>query len=242
MKTATEPTIIVPPRFCGPPSTGNGGYACGLTAAALGRDRAVECTIRKPIPIGRELRVEVNGDRASLMDGEELIIEAVATNVTVDYPSPVTFFEAQDAAKRSPAFDSHPFPTCFVCGPQRPDHDGLNVFPGPTESQGGFDNLYAATWIPAAEFAGTDGEVHSEFIWAALDCPTGFAAGFPYEGKLVTGRLAVRLLAPVHAGEECVLVSWSLGGEGRKCHAAAALFNSQGLPCAEAKATWIRLT
>src|SRR5437868_6157104 len=48
------------------------------------------------------------------------------------------------------------------------------------------------------------------------------------EGKLVTGRLAVRCLLPVRAGEKCVLLSWRLGIDGRKHRAAAALLNEHG--------------
>jgi hypothetical protein len=242
MTSAIQSPIIVPPRFSGPPSVGNGGYCCGLVAATLAGSSAVECTIRKPIPVGRELVLRLEPGRTKLFDGEELVIEGVSSEFTIECPFPVTFAEADAAAKRSPAFQNHPFPTCFVCGPQRPDQDGLRVYPGPVESQEGFPNLYAAPWVPALEFAEQSGTVRAEIIWAALDCPTGFAAGFPYEGKLVTGRLAVKLLRPVTAGEECVLMSWSLGSNGRKCHSAAVLVNSLGLPCAEAKATWIRLT
>ncbi|HEX6467238.1 MAG TPA: hypothetical protein VFZ99_08035, partial [Terriglobales bacterium] len=70
---------------------------------------------------------------------------------------------------------------------------------------------------------------------------TGFAGGFPWAGKLVTGRLAVHQLQPVIAMEPHVIVSWPLGWEGRKSHAAAALYNSSGELCAQARATWIKL-
>lgn len=83
--------------------------------------------------------------------------------------------------------------------------------------------------------------VRDEFIWAALDCPTGFACGFSSAGTLVTGRLAVKLRASVRIGERCVLLSWPLGIDGRKHHAAAALIGEDGTARAEAKATWIKL-
>ncbi|MEO8725095.1 MAG: hypothetical protein ABI383_03135 [Acidobacteriaceae bacterium] len=243
-KIAPPRPIAVAKRFCGPPTTGNGGYTCGLLAQFLSDAAAVECTIRKPIPLERALQVEISDHRAKLLDGTAAVIEAAAVDYSFALPRVVTFPEAQAAVKASPAYQDHPFPTCFVCGPERAEHDGLRVFPGPVEAQDGFTNLYAASWVPAREFADDDenGTVRPEFIWAAMDCPTGFAAGFPYEGKLVTGRLAVKLLADLHQGEECVLMSWSLGNEGRKCHAAAALFNGRGVACAIARATWIKLT
>ena len=241
MTATAETTIVVPARFCGPPTTGNGGYTCGLAAEQLAGSSAVECTIRKPIPIARELRIERRGGAVVLLDADQTIIEAVPTEFQPALPHCITLAQAKSATEHSPAFADHPFPTCFVCGPERQAQDGLSIFPGKVDDQPGFPNLYAALWTPAPEFADAAGNVRHEFLWAAMDCPTGFAAGFPYQGKLVTGRLAVRCLAPLRASQHCVVMSWSLGNEGRKCHAAAALFNSNSEPCAVAKATWIRV-
>jgi hypothetical protein len=241
MPLVTERSIVIPQRFCGPPTSGNGGYSCGLLAQSLPRAVAAECTIRKPIPIERELQIEVADHGARLLDGEEVVIEAVACDYEFALPSPSSYEEAHAAVRNSPAYRNHPFPTCFVCGPDRAEHDGLRVFPGPVAQQSGFTNLFAASWLPAPEFGDANGNVKSEFVWAAMDCPTGFAAGFPYEGKLVTGRLGVKQLVPVPVGEPCVLMSWSLGSDGRKCYSAGALFNAEQKVCAMAKATWIRL-
>ncbi len=241
MLLATSQTIRVTQRFCGPPASGNGGYTCGMLAKTLPGAAAVECTIRKPIPIERELRVELREGKAILLDGDEAVIEAAATDYEFELPHGVGLAAAKSAMSMSPAHLNHPFPTCFVCGPERAEHDGLRIFAGPAERQNGFENLFAAPWIPAREFADEEGRVHPEFVWAAMDCPTGFAAGFPYEGKLVTGRLGVKLIRAVRAEDECVLMSWSLGNEGRKCHAGAVLYNSRSEACAIARATWIRL-
>lgn len=237
-------SIFVEARFCGPPTSGNGGYACGLLAAALPDSATVECTIRRPIPLDRELNIELRDQHAVLLDGDNVVIEAMPADYSFPYPAPIALDVAARAVQKSPAFTNHPFPTCFVCGPDRPHHDGLNIFPGavaageaPAEQ---FHNLYAALWRPAREFAGASGNLLPEFIWAAMDCPTGFAAGFPYDGKLVTGRLGVKLLAPVTPAADCVLMSWSLGNQGRKCHAAAVLYQNQ-IACAIARATWIKL-
>jgi len=83
--------------------------------------------------------------------------------------------------------------------------------------------------------------VRPEFVWAAMDCPTGFAAGFPWKGTLVTGRLALEQVAPVYPASPYVVISWSTGSEGRKHHAWAALYDSRGQLCAKARATWIKL-
>jgi hypothetical protein len=60
-------------------------------------------------------------------------------------------------------------------------------------------------------------------------------------GKLVTGRLAVHEIAPVTANEHCVIMSWPTKIEGRKHHAAAALYGADQTLRATAKATWIKL-
>lgn len=115
---------------------------------------------------------------------------------------------------------------------------------------------FAAPWIPAAEFADAAGNIRPEYIWAAMDCPTGFAAGFaanstasaagdsagsPSANKLVTGRLAVSIEATVRAGEQCVLLSWPLAVDGRKHHAAGLLLGEDGSVRTRARATWIKI-
>jgi hypothetical protein len=228
--------VIIPRRFCGPPTSGNGGYTCGLVARALGGN--AEVTLRRPIPIEQEMTITVSGDSATLKLGEDLIAEGKRAEWSLALAHRASFSEAIAAAKRSPAFQNHPFPTCFVCGPDRAEGDGLRIFPGNPNGQRG---IFAAPWIPAAEFADNEGNVLDVFIWAAMDCPTGFAAGFPWAGKLVTGRLAVNFIAPVRAGEHCVAVSWKTGEEGRKHHASAALLGEDGSVRAHAKATWIKI-
>jgi hypothetical protein len=238
-------TVVIPARFCGPPTTGNGGYTCALVASELGGTAQV--TLRKPIPIERPLEIvpRENGAGALLKDAEALIAEGEPIEWQTVTPSglpALTFAEAIKAAERSPAFRNHPFPTCFVCGPQRAHGDGLRIFPGRVEPSAGLPaGAFAAPWIPDASLPNANGIVHDEFIWAALDCPTGFACDFPTAGTLVTGRLAAKLFGHVHVEEKCVLLSWPLGVEGRKHHAAAVLLGEDASVRAEARATWIKL-
>jgi hypothetical protein len=231
-------TVSVPARFSGPPNSGNGGYTCALLARHVG-DPA-EVTLRKPIPIEREMQVVRADGVFKLLAGGDVIAEGKSTEIGVDLIAPVTFAEAQAAAHKSPAFKQHPFPTCFVCGPQRAEGDGLRIFPGIVRDNA-VGHVFASPWIPAKEFAEMDGKVRREFIWSAMDCPTGFAGGFPYQGKLVTGRLAVHQIAPIRVGEHCVIMSWPIGIDGRKHHAAAALYGEDQTLRTTAKATWIKL-
>src|SRR5215470_3900860 len=102
--------IRIARRFCGPPDSGNGGYSSGTLASLL--PGACECTLRKPIPLERELQTEVSTSSARLLDGDDLIIEAVQTKIDVVHHAATPFDQAERASSTSPAFDNHPFPTC----------------------------------------------------------------------------------------------------------------------------------
>jgi hypothetical protein len=226
--------FTIPRRFCGPPESGNGGYTCGLLARELGG--VVECTLRAPVPMEVPLELQRTATGGALRYQGIFVVEAGPTTIAITPPAPVSVEAATHAMASSPALDPrHPFPTCFVCGPKRGLHDGLRIFPAPAH-----DGVHVASWLPDVEFGDGDQLLRPEFLWAAMDCPTGFAAGFPTMGTLVTGRLAVEQLKPIRTGAACVLMSWPLGIEGRKHFSAACLYQNEEL-CAVAKATWVRL-
>ena len=231
--------IRIARRFCGPPDSGNGGYSAGSLASLLAG--ACECTLRKPIPLERDLKTETFDDHARLLDSDEVVIDAVRTEVAPGLQDRVGLQDAKQAAAESPAFSNHPFPTCFTCGPQRTEGDGLRIFPGRISPANADNSVFAAPWIPDSSLTWGGVVVRPEFVWAALDCPTGFAAGFPWRGTLVTGRLAVEQVAPVYPLRPYVIVSWPTGDEGRKFHAGAALYGPDGEVCARARATWIKI-
>ena len=216
--------IVVEPRFCGPPSSGNGGYTCGLLARAL--HGPAEVTLRLPPPLGTELAVERNGSMVVATDGGRVVAEARPTRFELDVPRLVSFDEGERAASRYHGFVGHPFGTCFVCGPERSPGDGLRIFAGPAG-----DDLVAASWVPDASLE------ESQFAWAALDCPGGFAAGYPAT-TLLLGRLAAHIDRAPRAGERCVVVGWPLGSDGRKRYAGTALI-AEGEVIGRAHATWI---
>jgi hypothetical protein len=226
--------FTVPARFCGPPNSGNGGYTCGLLARELGG--VLECTLRTPVPLDVPLQLERTPGGGLLRHNEKIVVEAKPISITVTPPVPIGVEAATKAMAASPALDpKHPFPTCFVCGPKRGAHDGLRIFPARMQ-----DETHVAAWIPELEFGDNNQLLRPEFLWAAMDCPTGFAAGFPLAGKLVTGRLAVEQRKNIRTGSGCVLMAWPLGVEGRKHFSAACLYQNQEV-CAVALATWIRL-
>jgi hypothetical protein len=224
--------VVFDPRFRGPPDSANGGYASGVAAGLLGVPASVR--LMRPPPLSRPLRVERDPDRVIVRD-EEPVIAASPYELEIDVPEPVGVDEAQRASEGYAGFKMHPFATCFVCGPERNEGDGLRIFPGRV----GDRNLLAATWTPTPDLADEGGLVRPEFLWAALDCPGGWSAIGLLERPSVLGTLAARPLGDVRAGETYVAIGWSIGSEGRKDFVGSALFTADGQLVAEAAATWI---
>jgi hypothetical protein len=127
-------TVVIDHRFCGPPASANGGYACAMAAQWL--DGPSEVTLRAPPPLGKPLHVQRRREGVALVDDDRLIAEAMPTRVQVDVPAPVSLAAARRASSRYPWHDGHPYPTCFVCGPQRDAGDGLRIFAGPVDHRG----------------------------------------------------------------------------------------------------------
>ena len=230
-------TLVIDPRYNGPPGSGHGGYVSGLLAGLLGANPA-EVTLRLPPPLGRPLTVEREAGGVQVYDGEAMVAEALPAEFEIDVPAPVTFGEADEASAGYPGWKQHPFPTCLVCGPKRHPEDGFRIFGGPV----GEGDMMAAAWHPPAWAAGEQGLIRPEFVWAALDCPAGWSLHVEMPGRhAVLGRLAVRLIEPATAGARHVIMSWPLGFEGRKGYAGSALFTEAGVLSAVARSTWIRI-
>ncbi|HYW02845.1 MAG TPA: hypothetical protein VFA86_02800 [Gammaproteobacteria bacterium] len=229
-------SLIIEPRYCGPPSSGNGGYTAGLLARALGEP--AEVTLRRPAPLGRPLGLVREGDTLRLLDGADTVAEAVPTAVETECPDPPTADQARAAAARSFSLaPDNPFPTCFVCGPDRRHGEGLEIFAGPVPGTG----LFAAPWTPAPTLADARGEVRPEYVWAALDCPGAYTLRPVTTATVLLGRYAVRRLARVEAGREYVVIAWPLSHHRRKHLAGSALFDDRGACVAIARAAWIEL-
>lgn len=229
-------TVLIDHRFCGPPASANGGYACAMAAQWL--DGPSEVTLRAPPPLGKPLHVQRRREGVALFDDDRLIAEAMPTRVQVDVPAPVSLGAARRASSRYPWHDGHPYPTCFVCGPQRNAGDGLRIFAGPVDHL----PLYAAPWIPESALADAQGNVRDEFVWGALDCPSGIVTDLLGNvGRMLLGRLAADLRRSPRAGLPYVVQAWPISRDGRKLHTASALFSAAGELCAVARAVWIEL-
>ncbi len=227
-------TIVIPRRFRGPPHSANGGYTCALLARHVDAPVA-EVTLRSPPPLNRAMELRHEGDLALLFDGEHLVAEAAPASLDPAPPPRVSPAEAIEAARRFRGFEQHPFPGCFTCGTERAEGDGLRIFTGPVAED---SEVVAAPWTPSADLAGADGVVAEPIVWAAIDCPSGWAH---VDDRLsaVLGRMAARVLEPVRAGEPYVAVARRTGAEGNRRHAGSALLAPNGRAVAIARATWI---
>lgn len=233
-------TITISERFCGPPTSGNGGYTCGKLAEVL--NGPVEVTLMAPPPLNQELAREkqANGT-VTLMLGDRPIAKAHETEFDIEAPSPPSFEEATEAAKSYVGFEYHTFPGCFVCGPER-GPDGLRLFTGPVEGRA---DMVADTWVPADDLADDTGYVDPVYLWAALDCPSAFV--FDYKdlmanGKAnVLGRLTADIKSKIKPGERCIVIGWKIGDDGRKHFSGSAVYRDNGDLIAAAKATWITI-
>jgi hypothetical protein len=227
-------SLIIAPRFCGPPESANGGYVAGLIAS-LATD-TVRVRLVKPPPLGVDLQVHDGpAGNFELRHGEVVIAQAQPAQLDLVPPAPPTYVQALEASTRYAGFAKNPFPTCFVCGPQRARGDGLRIFAGPLDST---TSRVAGTWAPDVSLDQGDGKVRAEFMWAALDCP-GFFAASPDSRVMLLAEFTAHVDRRVHVDEPCIVIGWPLGSSGRKHEVGTALYDDDGEPCARARALWI---
>ena len=228
--------IVIDSRYCGPPGSANGGYVAGLLAGRIGRP--ADASFRRPVPLGRELQLDRDGDGAKLFHAGELLVEAKPIDLHLPVPAPPSLAEAHEASGRYLGRRVRlRFARCFGCGIERATGYGLRIFAGPA---GRADGLYAAPWVPESTFADERGWVRPEFVWAALDCAGGFALiGDDAERFLLTARLAVRIEALPHTGQPHVVTAWVIERGDRKHVSGTAVFTAQGKLLALGRALWV---
>lgn len=235
MVNAVPEAFSVPRRFNGPLDSGNGGYFSGMVAGFV-EGVAAEVSLRAPVPLDTRLDVDRETDGSvRVSNGSVLIAEANAlAGLDLEVPAPVSPEQARLAAASYRGLSDGVFSCCFVCGLAR--EDAFGVFAGAVEGR----HLVASTWTPPAWTADATGQVLPEFVWAALDCPTYFALYMDGELPLsMLARFAVRIDAPVLAGEEHVVIGWPIEIDGRKHHAGSAVLSGDGDVLAVARALLI---
>lgn len=224
--TVMPTPLLIARRFRGPQASANGGYVAGLLAQALAAP-GVEVTLRRPPPLERALTVSHEGERVLLHDADVLLAEARPCDPGLRAAEPPTFGEAADASSAAGGWGAPEFDECFVCG-VRDEGDGLAIHAGRVPGRNG---LVATTWVAR--------DVRPEIVWAAIDCPGAYALRGGVRGEPLLARMTARIDRLPAEGERCVVVGWPLDADGRKRHAATALYGADGEPLAVSRQLWI---
>lgn len=242
-------SLLVPQRFCGPPSSGNGGWTSGALAEMVEgcpSDHTdpwptVEVTLLKPPPLDAELGVSA-GDGVTVLtrDHTTRVAEARLLRRQLAPVDPVDAERAAAAEATYPGLRTHPFPTCFTCGPEREPGDGLRIFPGRVGT-----HRVAATWTPHPSVSENYHAYHDNVpraslpvTWAALDCIGGWACDME-DRAMVLGRMVAAVDALPAIGERHVVVGERRDEQGRKSFAASTLYDESGRVVARAEHIWI---
>jgi hypothetical protein len=238
-------TLVIPRRFRGPVTSGNGGWTCGSLAMLLaGTGRAphppVRVRLSAPPPLETPMAVTSAAGTATATAAERL----VATATLVDEAEarrqlqPVPWVPHERAAEVGACYAGlrdHPFPECFSCGTARGPGDGLRLRPGPVD---GAEAVVAAAWTPDDSVVDGQGEVTVPVLWAALDCPGGWAvdiAGRP----MVLGTMTAWVTARPRAGEPLVVVGRAVDVSGRTATTATTLYRTADEVLAVAAHVWV---
>ncbi len=241
MRPTEDTSLTIAARFAGPPGSGNGGYTSGRLARCLSSGEPVTVTLRRPPPLETELVVsraaaEREGDGVALLAGDGSLV-AVASSGGFDAapPAAVGVEEATAAESSYAGLSGHPFPGCFVCGPDRTAGDGLRLSPGRYTA-----GHTACVWTPDASLASDDDVACAapEFVWAALDCPGGWASDLESR-PLVLGRMTAAYERLPAVDEPYVVVGAVRGGERRKTYTSSALYDAAGRLLGRAEHVWI---
>ena len=226
-------SMLVPAVFSGPPTSGNGGWCAGALAGLTGGSalgRTVEVTLRLPPPLETRLPVvEEDGTWRALDDEDRVVLEARLVEDDLVASEPVAVEGARTGEASYAGFRAHPFPTCFSCGPERGEGDGLRIFPGPVP---GRPDVVAATWTPHASTL--------EIAWAALDCAGAWCTDME-ERPRVLGRMTARIDRLPQVGALHVVTGEAGGTEGRKHHATTTLRDTSGALLGVARQVWIEV-
>jgi hypothetical protein len=224
-------SITIPERFAGPPLVANGGYVAGLLAERAGV-RAAHVELRSPVPLEQPVEVTVDDPGATVsFRGRVLATAAPAWLLDMSHPSVDFVSAALSAGEADP--NGHPFPGCFVCGPERSLGDGMHLFPGKVG-----DGVVAVPWQPTPWQADPTGTVPARMVAAALDCPSAFAALGPGSAALLAS-MTFRINRLPLVGEHLVVTGWERGSTGRKISASTAIATADGETLARSDTLWI---
>jgi len=232
-------SLVIAKRFCGPPTSANGGYFAGMVAGQMQRpafmSEPLSVRLKAPPPLDTELEVVATPDGGVEVREEERVVgNCTPSTLDLTLPPAVRYEQAVEASRNYMGFTNHPCPTCFVCGSARHPGDGLCIYAGAVAGA----NSVASPWTPDASLDGGNGTVKPEFMWAALDCP-GYAAVTAEPRPMLLAQFTAQLNRPVRTGERCVVVGWGIRSSGHKHEAGTALYGEDGELRGSAWALWI---
>jgi hypothetical protein len=227
--------MIIERRFQGPSQSANGGYIAGALAELI--DGPAEITLRSPPPLETPMDLNrIDGGYDLMCDG--VLVGSVRPGefeLTIPAKPPIESIAA--ALPNYPGAKNSPIPHCFVCGVKGKVGEALRVFASPVEGH----KMVAANWTPDDGLADPDGFLPECFVFAALDCPGAYAFYDDSEGSMLLGRIVGHVTGRVRAGDQCTVMAWREGAEGRKAWAGSAVLGPDDQVVASAYATWIRV-
>ena len=228
--------MIIKKRFNGPPNSGNGGYVSGMIANET--KGIVSVTLMKPPPLEEELTIHQEDDIWLVKQNEHLIAKAEIAEVYIQPPVIPSMADAVLCESRYSGFDKHIFPECFVCGPHRNEHDGLRLFTGLSGGQ----NYVAAPFRTFDELFDDQGNMKTEFVWSALDCPGAYAiTEIDGEKMMLLGKMAVDQKEEIKRDDNLIVMGWYIGSEGKKNISGTAIIDSDQNVKAVAHSIWIEI-
>jgi hypothetical protein len=196
--------------------------------------REVAVQLWSPPPLDTPLPlVAGDGGEVQLRHGNEVVaVAGSAGDPGWAEVEPVDLEVARGLEPSYAGLRSHPFPTCFSCGPERAPGDGLRIFPGRLDQA-----RVAASWVPAAGVV-QDGVAGRPVTWAALDCVSAWSSDLENR-PMVLGRMVARVRSAPEQGTPYVVVGLHRRTEGRKTWTASAMFTEAGRLVAQAEHLWI---
>lgn len=215
-------TVSIDGQFQGPDGIANGGYLAGR----FGGHGPARIVLRNPARVDTPLQAVRTHFGLTLLDGEAQIMNVEPC----DAPDPVGVIpsaaEIDDLS--TPDLTAHPFPRCFVCGPD--NEQGLRILFRKTGV-----GVAATFTLPVTEPVGLPPHVA---IAGALDCSSGWAVYAPSEAG-VLGTFEYVVLNEPEPGQQLTVVAERRDRSGRKRIAGSSVFDTTGALVGTALATWI---
>jgi len=218
----SDQELVISARFRGPATSANGGFAAGCIASFL--DGPVKVRLHKPPPLDTPLAVRELERGVELVDGDDVVLSAASTAALNTTVPDIDLAAARSAVAALDDLNRHPAPTCFVCGPERPD--GLRIFPGVIA-----EGVVATRWTPPRDLTDGDGVLPNPIVWAALDCPGGWAlTASSRETDFFPALVeqSVDIVDPIRIDDDLLVVGWRTGAEERRMFANVALIDDEG--------------